>query len=35
LPSTVVDLTGPTPRVLRWGALAEAALRPVLEEVAA
>jgi L-threonylcarbamoyladenylate synthase len=35
LPSTVVDLTGPTPRVLRWGALAEAALRPVLEELAA
>jgi tRNA threonylcarbamoyl adenosine modification protein (Sua5/YciO/YrdC/YwlC family) len=35
LPSTVVDVTGPTPRVLRWGALGEAALRPVLEEVAA
>ena len=34
-PSTVVEMTGPTPRVLRWGALAEAALRPVLEEVAA
>lgn len=34
-PSTVVDVTGPSPRVLRWGALAEAALRPVLEELAA
>jgi L-threonylcarbamoyladenylate synthase len=34
-PSTVVDVTGPRPRVLRWGALAEPALRPVLEEVAA
>ena len=34
-PSTVVDVTGPRPRVLRWGALAESALRPVLEELAA
>jgi len=34
-PSTVVDLTRPTPRVLRWGALAEPALRPILEELAA
>ena len=34
-PSTVVDVTGPRPRVLRWGALAEPALRPVLEELAA
>lgn len=33
--STVVDLTGSRPRVLRWGALAEPALRPVLEEIAA
>jgi len=35
LPSTVVDVSGPRPRVLRWGALAEPALRPVLEELAA
>jgi tRNA threonylcarbamoyl adenosine modification protein (Sua5/YciO/YrdC/YwlC family) len=35
LPSTVVDVTGPRPRVLRWGALDEAALRPVLDEIAA
>jgi L-threonylcarbamoyladenylate synthase len=35
LPSTVVDVTGPSPRVLRWGALGEPALRPVLEEIAA
>jgi tRNA threonylcarbamoyl adenosine modification protein (Sua5/YciO/YrdC/YwlC family) len=34
-PSTVVDLTGPRPRVLRWGALGESALRPILEELAA
>jgi tRNA threonylcarbamoyl adenosine modification protein (Sua5/YciO/YrdC/YwlC family) len=33
--STVVDVTGATPRVLRWGALAEPALGPVLEELAA
>ena len=35
LPSTVVDVTGARPRVLRWGALAEDALAPVLAEVAA
>ena len=34
-PSTVIDVTGPRPRVLRWGALAEPALRPILEELAA
>ena len=34
-PSTVVDVTGAQPRVLRWGALAEPALRPILEELAA
>ncbi|HKA15304.1 MAG TPA: L-threonylcarbamoyladenylate synthase [Myxococcota bacterium] len=34
-PSTVVDVTGDAPRVLRWGAVPEAALRPVLEELAA
>jgi tRNA threonylcarbamoyl adenosine modification protein (Sua5/YciO/YrdC/YwlC family) len=34
-PSTVVDVTGPRPRVLRWGALREDALAPVLAEVAA
>ena len=33
--STVIDVTGDTPRVLRWGALAEPALRPVLAELAA
>jgi L-threonylcarbamoyladenylate synthase len=33
--STVVDVTGPRPHVLRWGALAEPALRPVLAELAA
>jgi tRNA threonylcarbamoyl adenosine modification protein (Sua5/YciO/YrdC/YwlC family) len=33
--STVVDLTGPRPRVLRWGALDATALRPVLDELAA
>ena len=33
--STVVELTGPRPRVLRWGALGEDALAPVLAEVAA
>jgi tRNA threonylcarbamoyl adenosine modification protein (Sua5/YciO/YrdC/YwlC family) len=33
--STVVDLTGARPRVLRWGALSEATLRPVLDELAA
>jgi L-threonylcarbamoyladenylate synthase len=35
LPSTVVDLTRARPRVLRWGALPESALRPVLDELAA
>ncbi len=35
LASTVVDVTGPRPRVLRWGALPEPALRPVLDELAA
>ncbi|TMA34074.1 MAG: threonylcarbamoyl-AMP synthase [Deltaproteobacteria bacterium] len=34
-PSTVVDVTGAVPRVLRWGALQESALGPVLEELAA
>ena len=34
-PSTVVDVTGSRPRVLRWGALPERALSPVLEELAA
>lgn len=34
-PSTVVDLTGKTPRVLRWGALSETVLAPVLAEIAA
>jgi tRNA threonylcarbamoyl adenosine modification protein (Sua5/YciO/YrdC/YwlC family) len=33
--STVIDMTGDAPRVLRWGALSEPALRPVLEELAA
>jgi len=32
--STVVDVTGVRPSVLRWGALAEPALRPVLVELA-
>ncbi len=32
-PSTVVDLTGPEPRVLRAGALAEGELRAALEQV--
>jgi tRNA threonylcarbamoyl adenosine modification protein (Sua5/YciO/YrdC/YwlC family) len=31
--STVVDLTGEQPRVLRWGALRAAQLEPVLQEV--
>jgi tRNA threonylcarbamoyl adenosine modification protein (Sua5/YciO/YrdC/YwlC family) len=35
LASTVVDVTGARPRVLRWGALSEASLRPVLDELAA
>jgi L-threonylcarbamoyladenylate synthase len=35
VPSTVVDLTGRAPRVLRWGALGESALGPILEELAA
>jgi L-threonylcarbamoyladenylate synthase len=30
--STIVDLTGPRHRVLRWGALPQAVLAPVLEE---
>jgi len=34
-PSRVVDVTGPAPRVLRWGALTEPALGPILEELAA
>jgi tRNA threonylcarbamoyl adenosine modification protein (Sua5/YciO/YrdC/YwlC family) len=34
-PSTVVDVTGPAPRVLRWGALTELSLGPILEELAA
>ena len=33
--STVVDLTGDAPRVLRWGALAEADLGPALRELGA
>jgi tRNA threonylcarbamoyl adenosine modification protein (Sua5/YciO/YrdC/YwlC family) len=33
--STVVDVTGARPRVLRWGALGESALQPVLAELAA
>lgn len=32
--STVVDTTGSTPRVLRWGALPENELEPVMEEIA-
>ncbi len=32
--STVVDLTGERPVVLRWGALPEPVLSPVLEEIA-
>jgi tRNA threonylcarbamoyl adenosine modification protein (Sua5/YciO/YrdC/YwlC family) len=35
VPSTVVDLTGKAPRVLRWGALSETVLAPVLAEIAA
>jgi tRNA threonylcarbamoyl adenosine modification protein (Sua5/YciO/YrdC/YwlC family) len=35
LASTVVDVTGAAPRVLRWGALAAPALAPVLAELAA
>jgi len=35
LASTVVDATSARPRVLRWGALGERALAPVLAEVAA
>jgi tRNA A37 threonylcarbamoyladenosine synthetase subunit TsaC/SUA5/YrdC len=35
LASTVVDVTSARPRVLRWGALDERALAPVLAEVAA
>jgi tRNA threonylcarbamoyl adenosine modification protein (Sua5/YciO/YrdC/YwlC family) len=32
-PSTVLDLTGAAPKVLRWGALPAEALNPVLEEL--
>jgi tRNA A37 threonylcarbamoyladenosine synthetase subunit TsaC/SUA5/YrdC len=32
--STVVDLAGPRPAVLRWGAIAADALEPVLAELA-
>lgn len=34
-PSTVVDVCGARPEVLRWGALDEARLAPILEEIAA
>jgi L-threonylcarbamoyladenylate synthase len=34
-PSTVVDVSVPIPNVLRWGAIPEATLRPVLEELVA
>jgi tRNA A37 threonylcarbamoyladenosine synthetase subunit TsaC/SUA5/YrdC len=34
-PSTVIDLTGKAPHVLRWGALSETVLAPVLAEIAA
>lgn len=34
-PSTVLDLTAERPRVLRWGALPERVVAPVLEEIAA
>ncbi len=33
-PSTVVDVCGPKPHVLRWGALSESQLAPFLEEIA-
>ena len=33
--STVLDVCGETPRVLRWGALASETLTPVLEEISA
>jgi L-threonylcarbamoyladenylate synthase len=33
--STVVDVTGEHPEVLRWGALRECEVRPVLDELAA
>ncbi|HXK24997.1 MAG TPA: L-threonylcarbamoyladenylate synthase [Myxococcota bacterium] len=33
--STVVDLTGPQPRVLRWGAVTRDELAPLLEEASA
>jgi tRNA A37 threonylcarbamoyladenosine synthetase subunit TsaC/SUA5/YrdC len=33
--STVVDLTGARPEVLRWGGLSEKVLAPVLAEIAA
>ncbi len=32
-PSTVVDVTGPRPAVLRWGALPASQLEPVLKEI--
>lgn len=32
-PSTVVDLTGARPEVLRWGALEQSTLDPILQEV--
>jgi L-threonylcarbamoyladenylate synthase len=34
-PSTVIDVCGAQPQVLRWGALREAQLAPFLEEIAA
>jgi L-threonylcarbamoyladenylate synthase len=34
-PSTVVDVCGERPQVLRWGGLAESRLAPLLEEIAA
>ena len=33
--STVVDVTGERPTVLRWGALPEPVLEPVFKEIAA
>ena len=32
-PSTVIDLTGDVPRVLRWGAIPHAELMPFLKEL--
>ncbi len=34
-PSTVVDLTGTEPRVLRWGAIPDTELLPIIEELKA